>query len=727
MRRWKQPEGESRLKVFNSLTKEKNDFVPQHPGGKRVFWYGCGPTVYDASHMGHARSYITFDILRRILSDYFHYDVLYCMNITDIDDKIINRARRNHLVQEYMHNNHPHDKVMDDLVEAFALYEEKLSKTTDEDKKTMMTRIIGAAREQKQSFENEMKESKLSPEEIKGAQGMLLCKSFDPLSDLLDKKFGATVTDHHIFSDLPKKWEQEFHDDMALLNILPCDVLTRVSQYVPEIVAYIEKIIENGFAYASNGSVYFDTMKFATSENHEYAKLVPEAVGDLAALAEGEGDLASSDNEKKSDRDFALWKASKPGEPKWPSPWGEGRPGWHIECSVMASEVFNETIDIHTGGVDLKFPHHDNEIAQAEAYYNSEQWINYFLHAGHLTIEGCKMSKSLKNFISIKDALKRNTSRQIRFAFLLHAWHSTLDYSTNVLKEAEQTEKLFQDFFLAVKDVLRKPEGGTPTAHNYRDGEKTLQSMFIEKKGEVDAALCDSIDTPQALSVMQSLVKVCNKYIGDCKQTSTTPNHGVVTAVAKYLTKMLKIFGACEGEQEIGFPSVAAGGKGSQDMEATVMPYVEVLSDFREEVRKIAREENVGKILQLCDHLRDYKLVDVGVKLEDEGGLKPVIKFVEPHLLVKEREDKLAEIEKKRMEKEAAKQKLAAEKAAKEAKARVPPSEMFRSETDKYSLFDENGMPTHAADGEPLAPSQVKKLKKQFTQQQKVYEKFMAS
>ncbi len=146
-----------------------------------------------------------------------------------------------------------------------------------------------------------------------------------------------------------------------------------MSEYVPEIVTFIEKIIGRGFAYESNGSVYFDVAKFDSNSLHHYAKLVPEAFGDMNALKEGEGDLSVSEDrlrEKRSENDFALWKASKPGEPSWDSPWGKGRPGWHIECSVMASEILGESIDIHTGGVDLKFPHHDNELAQAEVVFN---------------------------------------------------------------------------------------------------------------------------------------------------------------------------------------------------------------------------------------------------------------------------------------------------------------------------------------------------------------------
>ena len=154
------------------------------------------------------------------------------------------------------------------------------------------------------------------------------------------------------------------------------------------------------------------------------------------------GDLSISEgSEKRSPIDFALWKSSKDGEPWWESPWGKGRPGWHIECSVMASIICGESLDIHTGGVDLKFPHHDNEIAQAEAYFNNSDWVRYFLHSGHLTIAGCKMSKSLKNFITIQDALKKHSARQLRLAFLLHSWKDTLDYSDTTLHMAIQYEK----------------------------------------------------------------------------------------------------------------------------------------------------------------------------------------------------------------------------------------------------------------------------------------------
>lgn len=417
------------LQIYNSLTRSKNVFSPV--AENRVTWYNCGPTVYDSSHMGHARSYITFDILRRVLRDYFHYDLFFVQNVTDIDDKIIHRARQNYLYESYVSQLKDKERqtVVEDAKTALALIEQKLAEEADSDKKKMYAKMVANAA------------AVIGDANVSTSD--LVAKVKDILSLWLDKVKGKDVTDNDIFISLPRYFENDYNEDMLALNILPPDCVTRVSEFVPEIVEYVKSIIDNQYAYESNGSVYFDTEKFAHAEKHFYAKLVPEAYGDNRALAEGEGDLgASSGEEKRSSNDFALWKSSKPGEPFWPSLWGNGRPGWHIECSVMASSLFGGQMDIHSGGIDLRFPHHDNEMAQAEAYFNSgKPWVNYFLHSGHLTISGCKMSKSLKNFITIKEALSKNTARQLRIAFLLHSWKDTLDYSENTMSEAVQFEK----------------------------------------------------------------------------------------------------------------------------------------------------------------------------------------------------------------------------------------------------------------------------------------------
>uniref|UniRef100_A0A224YWL0 cysteine--tRNA ligase n=1 Tax=Rhipicephalus zambeziensis TaxID=60191 RepID=A0A224YWL0_9ACAR len=435
---WKAPSNSSapQLRLYNSLTRSKEVFVPQN--ANRVLWYSCGPTVYDASHMGHARSYISFDILRRVLTDYFGYNVFYVMNITDIDDKIIKRARQDHLFASYRSNLEP-STLLSDVKEAVERYRAKHEKEDDPDKRVMCARLLDRALQALDVFE------KASGD---GEPEALLDSAKDPVSEWLDSKMGSTVSDHSIFARLAKHWEEEFYKDMAALAVRPPDVVTRVSEYVPEIVDYVWKIIDRGFAYVSNGSVYFDTARFDADPEHFYAKLVPEAYGDQKALKEGEGALTvAADDEKRSANDFALWKASKPGEPAWQSPWGPGRPGWHIECSVMAGSLLGSSLDIHTGGYDLKFPHHDNELAQAEAYFGNDHWVRYFLHSGHLTIAGCKMSKSLKNFVSIRDALSRHSARRLRMAFLLHSWKDTLDYSENTMDMASQWEKVFSEFF----------------------------------------------------------------------------------------------------------------------------------------------------------------------------------------------------------------------------------------------------------------------------------------
>lgn len=692
---------------------------------KKVTWYCCGPTVYDASHMGHARSYISFDILRRVLRDYFQYDVFYCMNITDIDDKIIRRARQNYLFEQYREQKPSAAQLLKDVGDAMKPFSVKLSETTDPDKRQMLERIQNSVKLATEPLEQAV-HSNPSGEEVDSRVQALLEEAKDLLSDWLDSTGGSEVTDNSIFSKLPKFWEEEFHKDMEALNVLPPDVLTRVSEYVPEIVNFVQKIVDNGYGYASNGSVYFDTAKFAASEKHSYGKLVPEAVGDQKALQEGEGDLSISADrlsEKRSPNDFALWKASKPGEPSWPCPWGKGRPGWHIECSAMAGSLLGASMDIHGGGFDLRFPHHDNELAQSEAYFENDCWVRYFLHTGHLTIAGCKMSKSLKNFITIKDALKKHSARQLRLAFLMHSWKDTLDYSSNTMESALQYEKFMNEFFLNVKDILRAPVDITGQFEKWEAEEVELNKNFYDKKTAVHEALCDNIDTRTVMEEMRALVSQCNLYMAARKAARRRPNRALLENIAMYLTHMLKIFGAIEEENPLGFP---VGGPGTNlNLESTVMPYLQVLSEFREGVRKIAREKKVLEVLQLSDALRDDILPELGVRFEDHEGLPTVVKLVDRDTLLKEKEEKKRAEEEKRRKKEEAARKKQEQEAAKLAKMKTPPSEMFRSETDKYSKFDENGLPTHDIEGKELSKGQTKKLKKLFEAQEKVYKEYL--
>uniref|UniRef100_A0AAR2LAN4 Cysteine--tRNA ligase, cytoplasmic n=1 Tax=Pygocentrus nattereri TaxID=42514 RepID=A0AAR2LAN4_PYGNA len=664
---WCPPDGTElpKLRLYNSLTRTKEVFVPQH--GNRVLWYCCGPTVYDASHMGHARSYISFDILRRILMNYFKYDVFYCMNITDIDDKIIKRARQNHLLEQYRAKKPSASQILQDVLTAREPFQAKLAETTDPDKKQMLERLDTAVTAALTPLQGAIKSGT--------ADAVLLDEAKDLLSDWLDSQFGCQVTENSIFSLLPKYWEEEYHKDMDALNVLPPDVLTRVSEYVPEIVEFVKKIVDNGYGYESNGSVYFDTAKFGASSGHSYAKLVPEAVGDQKALQEGEGDLSISADrlsEKRSQNDFALWKASKPGEPSWESPWGKGRPGWHIECSAMAGSILGASMDIHGGGFDLRFPHHDNELAQSEAYFENNHWVRYFLHTGHLTIAGCKMSKSLKNFITIKDALAKHTARQLRLAFLMHSWKDTLDYSNNTMESAIQYEKFMNEFFLNVKDILRTPTDITGQFEKWEAEEIELNKSFYEKKEAVHEALCDNIDTRTALEEIRALVGQSNAYVAARKAAKLLPNRMLLQSIAQYLTDMFKTFGAIEGTEPIGFPV----GKNGQN------------TDVR---------------------------------------LRTVVKLVDRETLLKEREEKKKLEEEKRRKKEEAAKKKQEQEMAKQAKMKIPPSEMFRSETDKYSSFDDTGFPTHDAEGKEISKGQTKKLRKLYEAQEKLYNEYLQS
>ena len=590
------------LHMLNSLTNSKEEFLTS-TGDRRVTWYMCGPTVYDASHLGHARTYVCFDAIRRIMTDYFGYHVTLCMNITDIDDKII-----------------------------------------------------------KASLEHKVP-----------------------------------------FDEYSRKWETEFLRDMEALNVKPPEVITRVSEYVPDIITYIEKIISNGYGYESNGSVYFDTQGF--KETHCYGKLEPTSVDNTDKLAEGEGDADVKSPDKKRPQDFALWKKSKENEPSWDSPWGKGRPGWHIECSVMASDVLPCPMDIHSGGVDLKFPHHDNELAQSEAYFECNQWVNYFIHTGHLHIQGLKMSKSLKNFITIRKILETYNARQVRILFLLHKWDALMNYSFTSIDEAIERERQFNEFFLNLSVKLRETPGNS--VQRWGERERALHSSFEEMRLKIHEYFCDNFATDSVLDELSLMLNRTNTYMqGEVRAP-------LLDSIGKYMRHIL----ACLG-LDYSMAAVAGSDK--------VSPLLDIICKFRDEIRDAARNKDFAGVLNVCDKVRDSDLIDVGVRLEDRPGQPSVWKFGDVEELKKERARKQEEEIKKQQQKEEAIKKKAAKEAEIIEKAKLPAEEMFKSDAS-YSAFDEQGIPTHDSKGEPVSKSQRKKLQKTWEKQKELNNKYGSS
>lgn len=632
---WQQPgepgdEKKARLHVFNSLTGTLTPFIPS--GGatsNTVKWYICGPTVYDSAHVGHASNYVRFDIVRRILSDYFGYDVIVQMNVTDIDDKIIRESNK--------------------------------------------------------------------------------------------KGVG--------FENFARKFEGEFWKDLKDLRVREPDFITRVSDYVEETKEFVERVIENGFAYVANGSVYFDTGMFI-DKGFCYAKVEPKSFGNKEKVLEGEGVLMDGDVEKdkKSVNDFVIWKKSKDGEPKWDSKWGLGRPGWHIECSAMAEAVLGKDIDIHAGGVDLRFPHHSNEIALSESYHKSDQWVNYWLHSGHLHIDGLKMSKSLKNFITIQSVLERFSARQLRIMLLKYRYSSPMNYDEEAMQEAVNLDRTFIDFFGTLKAAIRSAESLSDPKTKPSEEESGLAKQVEKTQANVAKALADDFDTPEAMRRLLELIGLCNSYLNSIEDDRY--NVPVLTSVGRYVSKMFRIFGLTTGQaSEIEYGGAAEAG--SQSREALIGPVLSAFAEYRDAVRQSARKDAQNQvckdILKLSDDVRDDVLPLLGIRLEDRGAEKSSTWKLEDSrsLLAEIRRKKDAEDEKRR-----AKEKREAERAEKELKelekGRVAPLDMFRSGDyeGKYSAYNEEGIPTKNIDGSDVTKSAVKKLLKAKEKQEKLYQKF---
>lgn len=585
------------------------------------------------------------------------------------------------------------------------------------------------------------------------------------ITDIDDKIIKNANEQGKPFSEFSRYWETEYFEDMRRLNVELPDVVTRVSEFVPEIVRFIEKIVSNGYAYEANGSVYFNVAKYNDGEKHKYAKLEPTSATDQEKLLEGEGVLTADleASEKLNKFDFALWKKSKAGEPAWDSPWGQGRPGWHIECSCMAAEYFKEwPIDIHSGGIDLRFPHHDNEIAQSEAFYECDQWINYFLHTGHLHIMGKKMSKSLKNFITIKHILSEYNARQVRMLFLLHNWDSLMNYTTEKsMPQAVEKERQFSEFFKTVKATLRQCNiASTVQKWSARDYE--LNEVFTQTQTTVHARLADNFDTPEAVKSLSELVTAANVYLQQDRAEIKLP---LVRQVSKYVLKILKVFGIYDDD------IVPSAGRGTEataaSQEEAIAPLMDILARARDQIKERAAEgpaamaqicnehlelikaaakdtkgEDVQEMIKiatdfftqvqakssegpkslfgLCDDLRDDVLPNLGVRLEDRAkGQAAIWKYEDREVLLKERQAKIADREKKEEEKRRRKEEETRKKS-------TPAQNWFREfRAAEFSQFDDAGLPSHDAKGKELSEAIRNKLKKDWNKQNEVYQKWL--
>eukprot|EP00758_Cryptobia_borreli_P018187 Tbor_TRINITY_DN655_c0_g1::TRINITY_DN655_c0_g1_i1::g.1619::m.1619/K01883/CARS, cysS; cysteinyl-tRNA synthetase len=724
---WFPPTGGSAdvgLKVFNSLTETLEPFTPRK--GRQVTWYTCGPTVYDHSHMGHARAYLTFDILRRIMEDYFGYSVQYQINITDIDDKIIKRARVNKLIADYKAEVSGDINVLKTFVDEAVSFTEismknKLHKLQKPLEQGASSRLKAEHEEKLKELELKMAQFSETKASIQAASDFeaLFAAGNDVMGELLDEKRGSTISGTEIFEAHARKFEQSFFNDMRRLGVRDPDILTRVTEYVPEIVSFVQKIIDNGFAYITNNSVLFDTDAYIKA-GHSYPKL--KAGGEKASeeeMAEGEGVLSKGqEGGKKNPSDFALWKFSKTGEPSWESPWGPGRPGWHIECSVVASDIFGANMDIHAGGCDLKFPHHDNECAQSEAYHQNGQWVNYFLHCGHLHIKGLKMSKSLKNFITIQHALDNFASaRQIRLLFLSNDWTRPMNFSEQTLGEAKEVERILRSFFGTVEALLRGDN--MKGCQKLNDHDRNLHSVWVETERQVHEALSDNFNTVVAMNQLMALVSQANMYFTTERQLPM-----LVRKVAVYVTKILRVFGVVQGTDEIGLDNAGSSSSGDEKH----IPVVNALVQLRDNVRWAARDNKpASDILSFCDRVRDELLPPTGIRLEDKPSGEPTLwKTDDPAILMKEIADRKIAAESDRKKKLKNQYDTKSKEYAKFLKFQKAPKEYFLEMTDKYSEFDiETGIPSKDAKGDAISDKVKGKLEKELCKYSATHEEIM--
>ena len=413
------------MKIFNSQTRTKEEFVPVTPG--EVHIYSCGPTVYDFFHIGNARPFIMFDLLRRYF-EWRGYKVKFVQNFTDIDDKMIKRANEE----------------------------------------------------------------------------------------------GITV------KELGDRFIQEYYTDAAGLGVRPATVHPRATEHIGDIIGLIRKLEKKGFAYEVNGDVYFDT-----EQDRDYGKLTGQNLEDLEM-----GARIDVDETKRHPMDFALWKAQKPGEPAWPSPWGMGRPGWHIECSAMSMKYLGETIDIHCGGKDLLFPHHENEVAQSECA-TGKPFVHYWMHNGHINVDGEKMSKSLGNFFTVRDIAKHYDLEAVRMFMISAHYRSPVNFSDKMIEQAQTAlERLYNardNWIYALDHAQDRPLNEQEAA--FVEQLPKFREAFIE---DMD----DDLNTASAIGRLFDLVKQGNTVI------SADTARSAISAALDLLNELTGVLGILRREND---------------------------------------------------------------------------------------------------------------------------------------------------------------------------------
>lgn len=673
--------------VYNSLTQTHEPLQSRVPG--RVSMYICGPTVYDSGHLGHCRCYLQFDVLRRILGDYFGQRVHFVMNVTDVDDKIIKRAREDTLLREYRQQLSSIDTLYRDIAEAFAHARES---TAELDWK---------------SLENEVEAIRAEGSDSDVGH------QYDLVMDVCKPVFVPWLVHRSMSSDRVWEWEvfrahaarfeQEFFEDMRTLGVQQPDVLTRVSDYIPEIIAYIERIVSNGLAYpTAQGNVYFDTREYARRgfTKRPFGGVCVEA-SDEAHNTDG------AFQDKRHMHDFVLWKTSKPGEPFWSSPWGQGRVGWHIECSCMSHAILGERFDVHGGGIDLAGIHHANEIAQSTAYLgadvNAEPWVSQFWHVGHLNIHGLKMSKSLKNFITIRELLQRATPRQVRMLFLLHTWNTPMNFNDSSLVEACAKDQEWREFYLNAQVAVRTAD---PQLHKWDTHDKELHQVFQHVQDEVHSAFCDNLNYTRALQHLGELQPWIGRY-----GTLDSRKRLLLEQVLEYVTQILRVLGL-----DYTMPTTH---------DSTLMTRtLDILSNFRTLVRSWSRDNGHAQVLQWCDEVRDDQLPEVGVRLEDatQAGGQTVWKLDDPEVLLRERSEKRAREQGALKEHQQRKLDQVHRELVKARMHGIEPKYYFcTTSAGQYQTFDEMGLPTSDAHGEPLSKSAQKQVQKRYQQHVRDY------